>query len=266
MLTKIRKIMGRSSETRVPVLTPGERVYAVGDIHGRIDLFDSLIDAIEKDDATRAPAVTTVILLGDLIDRGPDSAAVVARAQEWSQHRPIEFIKGNHEEMLVASMADREVLRGFLKYGGRETILSYGIDRQTLREADFAELQRMMAEAIPQRDIDFLDGFKKFIRKGDYLFVHAGIRPERPIEDQQGKDCRWIREPFLSHAGDFGAVVVHGHTIAQEPQVRSNRIGIDTGAFMHGTLTAIGIEGADRWFIQARADEAGAIATFAAAA
>lgn len=266
MLTKIRKIMGRSSEVRVPVLTPGERVYAVGDIHGRIDLFDSLIEAIERDDAGRHPSRTTIILLGDLIDRGPNSAAVVARAQEWAQRREIEFIKGNHEEMLVASMTDREVLRGFLKYGGRETILSYGIDRQALREADFEQLQNMMSEAIPQQDIDFLDGFKKFVRKGDYLFVHAGIRPETPIEDQKGSDCRWIREPFLSYAGDFGAVVVHGHTITQEPQVRGNRIGIDTGAFMHGTLTAIGIEGADRWFIQARADEAGAIATFAAAA
>ena len=248
------------------MLTSGERVYAIGDIHGRIDLFDSLIEAIERDDASRRAARTTVILLGDLIDRGPDSAAVVARAKEWSKRRRLEFIKGNHEEMLISSMSDLDVLRGFLKYGGRETILSYGIDPIALRDADFDELQQMMADAIPQDDIDFLDGFQKFIQIGDYLFVHAGIRPNTPLQHQLGKDCRWIREPFLSHDGDLGAFVIHGHTITEEPQIRSNRIGIDTGAFLHGTLTAIGVEGTDRWLLQARQDEAGAIATFAAAA
>lgn len=266
MLTKIRNLIGRPPESRVPLLTPGQRVYAVGDIHGRLDLFDFLIGAIEQDDAARGDAFTTVILLGDLIDRGPDSAAVVARAKEWSKDRHLEFIKGNHEEMLIASLDDREVLRGFLRYGGRETVLSYGVHPRDLLEADFEELQLMMAEAIPREHIEFLDGFQKFIRNGDYLFVHAGIRPQTPIEHQLGKDCRWIREPFLSHEGDFGAFVIHGHTITEEPQIRSNRIGIDTGAFVHGTLTAIGLEGADRWFIQASEGEAGAIGTVAAAA
>jgi serine/threonine protein phosphatase 1 len=266
MLTKIRNILGRPQTIRQPVLAPGERVYAIGDIHGRIDLFDSLIEAIEQDDANRCNAQTTVILLGDLIDRGPDSAAVVARAKDWARHRHIEFIKGNHEEMLISSMTDIDVLYSFLKFGGRETIMSYGIDPQALLEAEFEDLQRMMGEAIPRDDIDFLDSFQKFVRNGDYLFVHAGLRPQTPLEQQLERDCRWIREPFLSHTGDFGAFVIHGHTIAEEPQVRANRIGIDTGAYVHGTLTAIGIEGTDRWFIQAREDEAGAIATFAAAA
>lgn len=266
MLTKIRNLFGRPQQVRLPMLTSGERVYAIGDIHGRIDLFDSLIEAIEQDDAARHGSRTTVILLGDLVDRGPDSAAVVARAKEWSTRRHLEFIKGNHEEMLISSMIDLDVLRGFLRFGGRETILSYGVDPRALLEADLENLQELMIDAIPQDDIDFLDSFQKFIRNGDYLFVHAGIRPQTPIEHQLGKDCRWIREPFLSHDGDFGAFVIHGHTIAEEPQVRGNRIGIDTGAFVHGTLTAIGIEGTNRWFIQAREDEAGAIATFAAAA
>src|SRR3546814_1362486 len=130
-------------------------------------LFDSLIEAIEQDDASRHAARTTIILLGDLIDRGPDSAAVVARAKEWAKRRQIEFIKGNHEEMLISSMSDVEVLRGFLKYGGRETVLSYGIDPVALRDADFDELQQMMIAAIPQDDIDFLDGFQKFVQVGD---------------------------------------------------------------------------------------------------
>ncbi|GGB97065.1 metallophosphoesterase [Novosphingobium endophyticum] len=266
MLTRIRNLLGKPQQTICPSLNPGERVYAIGDIHGRIDLFDSLIEAIEEDDASRPESRTTMILLGDLIDRGADSAAVVARAKEWSRQRPLEFIKGNHEEMLIASMTDVEVLRGFLRYGGRETILSYGVEPRALIESDFDELQRMMVEAIPRDDVEFLDGFRQYIRNGDYLFVHAGIRPQVPIEDQRGTDCRWIREPFLSHDGDFGAFVIHGHTIAEEPQIRRNRIGIDTGAYLYGTLTAIGIEDTNRWFIQARKDKAGAIATFAAAA
>lgn len=248
------------------MLAPGERVYAIGDIHGRIDLFEFLIAAIEQDDAARPASHTTVILLGDLIDRGPDSAAVVARAREWSRHRHLEFIKGNHEEMLIASLGDVDVLYGFLKFGGRETVLSYGIEPRALAEAEMEDLRQMMIEAIPQEDVDFLNGFKMFVRNGDYLFVHAGIRPKTRIDRQTEEDCRWIREPFLSHEGDFGAVVIHGHTISEEPQIRSNRIGIDTGAFVYGTLTAIGLEGDERWFIQAREDEAGVIATFAAAA
>ncbi|AIT81292.1 metallophosphoesterase [Novosphingobium pentaromativorans] len=266
MFTKIRTMLGRHKTARIPSLDSGDRVYAIGDIHGRIDLFNSLIEAIEQDDGARGHANTTVILLGDLIDRGPDSAAVVARAKEWAKSRQLEFIKGNHEEMLIASMSNPDVLRSFLKFGGRETIMSYGIDETFIDEAQPDELQKRMIETIPHDDIEFLDSFTKLIRNGDYLFVHAGIRPQTPLDHQLGRDCRWIREPFLSHNGDFGAFVIHGHTIAEEPQVRSNRIGIDTGAFVFGTLTAIGIEGTERWFIQAREDEAGAIATFAAAA
>lgn len=266
MFTKIRTMLGRQKAAQIPSLNSGDRIYAIGDIHGRIDLFDSLIGAIEQDDAAKARANTTVILLGDLIDRGPDSAAVVARAREWARNRHLEFIKGNHEEMLIASLENADVLRGFLKYGGRETIMSYGIDEAFIDHAKPEELQQRMIEAIPRGDIEFLDSFTKLIRNGDYLFVHAGIRPQTPLDHQLGRDCRWIREPFLSHNGDFGAFVIHGHTIAEEPQVRSNRIGIDTGAFVFGALTAIGIEGTERWFLQAREDEAGAISTFAAAA
>jgi serine/threonine protein phosphatase 1 len=266
MLARIRNLFGRPREGRRPALSPGERAYAIGDIHGRIDLLDSLIDTIEEDDASRSQARTTMVFLGDLIDRGPDSAAVVARAREWSARRPVEFVKGNHEEMLIASLDDADILRGFLLYGGRQTLLSYDIDPHAVTNADFGQLQELMREAIPPDDIAFLDGFRQFVHNGDYLFVHAGIRPEIAIEDQLGEDCRWIREPFLSYNGDFGAFVIHGHTISEEPQIRGNRIGIDTGAYLYGTLTAIGIEGTDRWFIQARQDKGGTITTFAAAA
>ncbi|MGF7154677.1 metallophosphoesterase [Novosphingobium gossypii] len=251
MLSTIRKILGRAEPRRAPSIPPGERVYAVGDIHGRADLFEALIRTIENDDARRGLARTTVVLLGDLIDRGDDSAAVVARARQWGHERQVEFIQGNHEEMLLVAREDVDSLKGFLKFGGLETIASYGIDPDTARDLPMEDLQRRMVEAIPQEDFDFLDGFKKMVRIGDYAFVHAGVRPQTPLEHQLGRDCRWIREPFLSHRGDFGAFVVHGHTITEEPDVCDNRIGIDTGAFLHGTLTAIGLEGTERWFLTA---------------
>lgn len=252
MLTMLRKLMGRADQRRAPSIPSGERVYAVGDVHGRIDLLDDLISTIEADDAARSRAHTTVVMLGDLIDRGHDSAAVVTRAREWSERREVQFIQGNHEEMLLVSRTDIEALRSFLKWGGMETILSYGVTPGAVMEADIEELQRLMNAAIPQDDFDFLDSFKKLVRIGDYLFVHAGVRPDTPIEHQLGRDCRWIREPFLSHRGDFGAFVVHGHTITPEPEICHNRVGIDTGAYVHGTLTAIGLQGTERWFLQAQ--------------
>lgn len=260
MLSKIRTLLGRRDIRRTPSIPSGQRVYAVGDIHGRGDLFEELIHTIERDDAARGPARTTVVLLGDLIDRGPDSAAVVARARAWAGERAVEFIQGNHEEMLLVSREDIEAFRGFLRFGGMETIVSYGIDLETALSSKIETLQRLMNEAIPQEDFDFLDGFKKMVRVGDYLFVHAGVRPDTPLDHQLGRDCRWIREPFLSHRGDFGAFVVHGHTITPAPDVCANRIGIDTGAFLHGTLTAIGLEGEDRWFLQASDSSARSVA------
>lgn len=254
MLAKIRNLVARPAKQRTPTLPPGQRVYAVGDIHGRLDLFESLIAAIERDDASRAEAVSDVILLGDLIDRGPASAGVIARARQWSQERRVEFIQGNHEEMLLVAARKLDAFRSFLKYGGRETLFSYGVDPDFAMEASTEDLQLAMLDAIPQDDFDFVDGFEKMLRIGDYLFVHAGVRPDTPLDHQLGHDCRWIREPFLTHDGDFGAVVVHGHTITEQPEIRANRIGIDTGAYVHGTLTAIGLEGENRWFIQARDD------------
>lgn len=248
----------------LPTLPPGERVYAVGDIHGRADLFEQLIRIIQEDDGSRRSAHTTIILLGDLVDRGPDSAGVVRRARALAQRRDVEILMGNHEEMFLDARENTEVMRGFLRFGGLETILSYGVSHEAALASDFEELQALMNAAVPQEDFAFIGDFKKLVRKGDYIFVHAGIRPGTPIEMQMSKDCRWIREPFLSHKGDMGGFVIHGHTITEEPEMRPNRIGIDTGAFVHGTLTAIGLEGSEQWFLQAREHEANAKASVAA--
>lgn len=251
MLSIIRKFMGRADIRSAPSVPNGERIYAVGDVHGRLDLFEALIDQIEADDAARPSAHTRIVLLGDLIDRGPDSAGVVDRARRWAQTREVDIIQGNHEEMLLVARDDTDALRSLLRFGGLETLVSYGIDADFIADAEIEDVQRRMNAAIPREDFDFLESFGKMVRVGDYAFVHAGVRPDTPLEHQMARDCRWIREPFLSHRGDFGAFVVHGHTITPEPEIYDNRIGIDTGAFMHGTLTAIGLQGTDRWFLQA---------------
>jgi serine/threonine protein phosphatase 1 len=258
MLKSLRSLFRAAESAPAAALPEGTRAYALGDIHGRADLFAALIAAIEADDAARGPATTTMILLGDLVDRGPDSAGVIALARDWHARRTVRILMGNHEEMFLEALESEEVLRHFLRYGGRETLLSYPIDAEAYTRAELAETRELALAAIPPEDLEFIRSFEDQVRLGDYLFVHAGIRPGVPLEDQRTGDLRWIRETFLSHAESFGPVVVHGHTIFAEPEVRANRIGIDTGAYTSGRLTALGLEGTARWTIEAR-DEAGAI-------
>lgn len=258
MLQRLRKLIGAHPQAAamLPAVPAGERIYAIGDIHGRLDLFEALIEAIEHDDRDAAsPARSTVILLGDLVDRGPASAQVVARARAWQDQRAVRILAGNHEEMFLSAFDDIEVLRHYLKHGGRETLLSYGIDRDTYDEATIEQVRHLMEAAVPQQDRDFIAAFESAVVIGDYLFVHAGIRPQVPFDQQERRDMRWIREPFLRFAGPHPFMVVHGHTISQTADVQPNRIGIDTGAFRTGVLTALVLEGTGRRFIQAVADD-----------
>ena len=258
MLQALRQIFAprraMQREAPRPSIPVGERVYAIGDIHGRKDLFEALAAAIEADDAASAPAETTIVLLGDLVDRGADSAGVVAAARAWQERRRVRILAGNHEEMFLRGMTDLEILRHFLRHGGRETLLSYGVDQQRYDRATLEEVQQLMREAVPAADVTFLESFEDMVEIGDYVFVHAGIDPGVPLAEQKPQHLRWIREPFLSHGESHELVVVHGHTIREEPEDLGNRIGIDTGAYMTGRLTALRLEGADRRFIEA-ADE-----------
>lgn len=252
MFEPLRQLFRSRQEASRPAVPAGERVYVVGDIHGRLDLFAALLEAIEHDDAQGpAEAGTTVILLGDLIDRGPHSAQVVALARDWQARRKVHILAGNHEEMFLESFTDRTVLRQFVRHGGRETILSYGVDTDAYDHASLDELQDLMHDAVPPEDRAFLASFEEYIELGDYLFVHAGIAPEVALEDQQRHDMIWIRESFLRYPHAHSHVVVHGHTIFDEVDERPNRIGIDTGAFKSGKLTALVLEGTDRRIIQA---------------
>ena len=239
----------RRSQPALPRIPGGCRVYAIGDVHGCDAEFARLLELIDADEAGRAPASRVTVLLGDLVDRGPDSAGVVARAMAMPGE--VHLLAGNHEEIFVGACdGDAEMLRLFARVGGRETALSYGIDEQTYDAADYDELHRLLVAAVPAAHRDFLLAAEPYWSAGDYAFVHAGILPGVPLAEQKHADLRWIRSRFLNHAGPHEKFIVHGHTITEEVDERPCRLGIDTGAFATGRLTAVGLEGEARWFLQ----------------
>lgn len=230
----------------------GHRAYAIGDIHGRLDLLEELLEKVALDNAARGPARTAIVFLGDLIDRGPQSAEVIERLRKYRpSFAKTVFLMGNHEEVLLRVMAgEMEVLSDWLKFGGAQCVQSYGIDPMDLQCRDAVAALKMLKRAIPREHLKFIGSFADTASFGRYLFVHAGVRPGIPLSDQLPQDLRWIRAPFLDDATDHGRVVVHGHTISEDVEVRRNRIGIDTGAYSSGILTALGLEKSDRWLLQ----------------
>jgi serine/threonine protein phosphatase 1 len=222
----------------------------VGDVHGRLDLLDGLLERIQRELEERPPDKAMLVFLGDLVDRGPSSAQVVERLRTF--RRPglrTVFLLGNHEEVLLRVLSgETSLIRSWLRFGGEQTLRSYGLDPRRIALADESALAALR-KAIPEEHVAFLRGFADTCRFGDYLFVHAGIRPGIELDRQAQSDLRWIREPFLRDESDHGFIVVHGHTICREVEERPNRIGIDTGAYATGILTALAIEGAGRWFV-----------------
>lgn len=235
-----------------PQIPPGRRVYAVGDIHGRADLLDELIALIEADEQARGPAETTLIFLGDIVDRGPASAAVIDRLRALRAARhDVRFLLGNHEEIFLGALdGEPKALRLFCRIGGRETVLSYGMDAAEYERLDYEELVQRLETLVPDEHRDFLNGFEDIIVIGDYAFVHAGVRPDTPLDLQRTADLRWIRDPFLDHRAALEKTIVHGHTMTDEIERRGHRIGIDTGAYASGRLTALGIENGETWALQ----------------
>ena len=238
-------------QPRACAVPEGRRIYAIGDIHGRSDLLDRLLELIEADAKARGSADTELIFLGDLVDRGPDSRGVVERLLALSRAgAKVRFLMGNHEEVFVrAAQGDAPALRFLTRIGGRETLYSYGISPEQYRDVDYEQLAELLARNVPAEHVEFLSGFESWIEIGDYVFVHAGVRPGVAMEEQSRGDLCWIREEFLDHREHFDKMVIHGHSITGEADERPNRIGIDTGAYASGRLTAIGLEGGERWFL-----------------
>jgi serine/threonine protein phosphatase 1 len=233
----------------------GYRAYAVGDIHGRLDLLEQMLERIDHDLRERPARKALLVFLGDLIDRGPNSAEVIERLRTYRHPRVrTEFLLGNHEEVLLRILGgDGSLIRKWRQFGGTECLRSYGVDGRELGAMDERRAIETVRAAIPKAHQEFLKGFVDTCRFGDYLFVHAGIRPGVDIERQLQADLRWIREPFLFDDTDHGCVVVHGHSISPKVEERPNRIGIDTGAYRTGVLTALAIDGTERWYIDTKA-------------
>ena len=237
-----------------PAGPEGRRAYVVGDIHGRLDLLEELLERIHADIAEREPRQTLLVFVGDLIDRGPSSRGVVERLRTY-RHDGVRalFLLGNHEEVLLRILeGERKLIPSWLRFGGAQCLESYGVDPLLLTGMSDERIIEQVRAAIPPEHVEFLKSFVDTCRFGDYLFVHAGIRPGVELHEQQQTDLRWIREPFLLDDTDHGFVVVHGHTISSEVEERPNRIGIDTGAFATGVLTALAIEGSEHWYLDTR--------------
>jgi serine/threonine protein phosphatase 1 len=254
----ITRLLGRSrlqpqqQQAVAPEVPPGSRVYAFGDIHGRVDLLRQL-HALVHDDAWRRQAPRNVaVYLGDYIDRGEESPAVI----DLLLDAPLPgfetvLLKGNHEESLLRFLEDVSIGPSWMLYGGQETLAAYGVRPPSPgREGELERAQRELRLKLPPRHLRFFNDLKLTHEEGDYLFAHAGVRPGVPLDQQDAQDLMWIRDEFLFSDAEFGKIVVHGHTISERPDVQRNRIGIDTGAFASGRLTCLVLEGADWSFLQ----------------
>ena len=250
-----RMFRSRSTEHRAPpqhrtfTLSDGVRVYAIGDIHGHLALLEQLQGLIDEDLAARPAGRAIEVYLGDYVDRGPDSAGVVeALAGPPPEGLERVCLIGNHEDFLLQFLDDPSVLQSWLDNGGLATLASYGVVAASV-EAEPDKVRAAFREALPAHHLRFFHDLALGHRVGDVLFVHAGIRPDVPIEAQDPHDLMWIRGPFLGFDGPLPVRVVHGHTPVRAPTVTPYRIGIDTGAFATGILTCAVLEGADVRFL-----------------
>ncbi|MHA1159099.1 MAG: metallophosphoesterase family protein [Alphaproteobacteria bacterium] len=236
----------RLGDARTP---HGMRLYAIGDVHGRLDMLQALHARIADDLNAAPPADHRIIHLGDYCDRGPDSAGVIGYLAALAGSRAdMAFLRGNHDDMFMQFLrTPDDVAAGFLGNGGDATLRSYGCAVGSWRAP--ATLAEDANGRIPHEHLDFLRSTKLSLWLGDYFFCHAGVRPGVPLGEQVDDDLMWIREEFLWSDEAHAAVVVHGHTATQAPETRSNRINVDTGAVFGGPLSAVVLQSADHRFL-----------------
>ncbi len=230
----------------------GHRIYAIGDVHGRLDLLKQLMETILADDRQRGQADTQIILLGDLVDRGPDSAGVIDYVMNlMNSGLRIRCLAGNHEEVMLTAIEEPspETARFFFRVGGRETLMSYGLKQDALESVEWAALAEMITSVVPQSHVEFLQNLENMIVIGDYAFVHAGINSSLPLDKQKLQTLRWIRQGFVDQDDELEKTIVYGHTISENVVKGPSRIGIDTGAYKSGKLTALALEGGEQRFL-----------------
>ncbi|MDX1921904.1 MAG: metallophosphoesterase family protein [Alphaproteobacteria bacterium] len=239
-------------------LPPGLRIYAIGDIHGRLDLLKALMDKIDADTASTT-ATVKLIFLGDYIDRGLQSKQVLDYLLQLSDaandaQKP-HFILGNHEQVMreIIKHSDLNLVQNWLTFGGRETLMSYGIRPAALNNA--AGIRTMLNDfmaKVPSSHAAFLNAMETSVSYGDYFFCHAGARHGVPLSDQSEQDLVWIRRDFIANTKKYEKMIVHGHTISETPELLPHRINVDTGAYATGCLTAVALEGTQQWLVQTR--------------
>jgi len=250
----LKKLFGaRKADIAPPEAPDNTRVYAVGDIHGRADLLSRLHDRIRDDAAASGLDRKVIIYLGDYVDRGETSKAVI----DLLLDEPLEgfetiFLKGNHEEMMLGFLENAPVGAMWLHNGGDATTYSYGVRMESPSAVDhrYFGMQQALREKISERHLAFLRNLDLYHIEGGYLFVHAGIQPGTPIAKQKSEDLLWIRHEFIESEADHGHCVVHGHTIFSQPEMCLNRIGIDTGAYYTNVLSCLVLEGTEQRLIQ----------------
>jgi len=229
---------------RRPSLPAELRIYAIGDIHGRLDLLNELLARISADIALRPAVRPLYVFLGDYIDRGSASRETIDRLIEHGKTHESVFLKGNHELIAIKCLSDRGLFDQWLRLGGLETLVSYGVPAETLANGkQIAELQSAFHGALPQAHFRFFRDLKNSFECGDFFFAHAGVKPNVELSRQKENDLLWIRGEFLTSKDDFGKIIVHGHTPTREIEVGPNRINIDTGAFATGRLSCLVLEG-----------------------
>lgn len=240
----------RTDAARVATVPPGQRIYAVGDVHGRRELLDQLADMIAAEIGAFPCADARTVFLGDYVDRGLQSFAVVDRLAKGDFPTPIVTLRGNHEATLLEFLDDEQALEQWRHYGGIETLVSYGVDvKNAQRGRNFAETRVALMEKMPSAHLDFYRATPLWWSCGDYFFCHAGIRPRVPLARQQERDLLWIRYDFLDDPTMHEKVVVHGHTPVNAPESLPNRINVDTGAYATDVLTCVVLEGDQRRFM-----------------
>ncbi|MDP2411979.1 MAG: metallophosphoesterase family protein [Pseudolabrys sp.] len=235
-------------ETTIPDQV--SRLYVIGDIHGRLDLLDRIVEAIGRDVADGGADALTVTL-GDYVDRGPASCGVLDRLIGNPFPTPHVALRGNHEQLFESFLEDPGVADHWRRLGGLETLHSYGVPVSDMRAGrNYDEACARLRDTLPAAHRRFLQSLKTSFSHGGYFMCHAGVRPGVPLDRQSDQDLMWIREEFLTSTLDFGKIVVHGHTPSDAPEVRRNRINIDTGAFASGRLTCVVLDERGHRFLQ----------------
>jgi serine/threonine protein phosphatase 1 len=240
----VARLGTKRGKQQPPRLPAGVRIYAIGDVHGRADLLDQIFTRIDAHIASHPIVRPVQVLVGDYIDRGPNSRQVLDRLIEREATHEMVLLKGNHETFVFEFLRNPSILTSWSQFGALETLMSYGLKPSLNADAATQkELAAALQATLPKSHLGFLGGLQSSFGCGDFFFVHAGVKPRIPLSKQRDEDLLWIRDEFLLYEEDFGKIIVHGHTPVREIDIRPNRINIDTGAYATGQLACLVIQG-----------------------